>query len=213
MKFGIGMVAVLAVLWTAPAQAGDPPSQYKSQDVIDAYMGKSPTAKCPAGTVAGDDGICDPKVNARGFSLATPTGKGGKASRASGARAANGAYRPSARMKPAVSPSDLLINFELGSAELTPQGRSNARAFAEALNAPALAAFRFALAGHTDVTGSADLNASLSQSRADAVKDFLVAQGVAADRLDTKGYGSQRLADPAHPRSPANRRVEGVRLN
>jgi outer membrane protein OmpA-like peptidoglycan-associated protein len=40
-----------------------------------------------------------------------------------------------------------------------------------------------------------------------------VAQGVAADRLDAKGYGSSQLADSAHPKAASNRRVEGLRLN
>src|SRR6267378_60893 len=43
--------------------------------------------------------------------------------------------------------------------------------------------------GHTDNTGAEDFNLKLSQQRADAVKDLLVARGVAAERITTKGYG------------------------
>ncbi len=47
----------------------------------------------------------------------------------------------------------------------------------------------FALEGHTDRTGSAALNLKISQKRADAIKKYLVENGVEASRLTAKGYG------------------------
>ena len=43
--------------------------------------------------------------------------------------------------------------------------------------------------GHTDNVGTAKYNQNLSTRRASNVKDFLIAQGVAADRLSSVGYG------------------------
>lgn len=64
--------------------------------------------------------------------------------------------------------------------------------------------------GHTDSTGSAQLNARLSQSRADAVKNYIVSKGIAASRLQATGYGPSRPLTsndtPAGRRK--NRRVE-----
>jgi outer membrane protein OmpA-like peptidoglycan-associated protein len=107
-----------------------------------------------------------------------------------------------------VSAADLQLNFRRGSAELTTDGEANARTFAQALQDPRLAGQAFLIVGHTDATGSRDVNLKLSQARAEAVKTYLVRQGVSGDRLEAKGVGSQDLAVPSDPAAAANRRVE-----
>lgn len=64
--------------------------------------------------------------------------------------------------------------------------------------------------GHTDSQGNGAANRQLSTSRAAAVKDYLVAKGVEAKRLESKGFGpSQPLAEGDTPEAHAiNRRVE-----
>ncbi len=64
--------------------------------------------------------------------------------------------------------------------------------------------------GHTDGDGSAKYNKTLSQGRADAVKDFIVAAGVEAERLESVGYGEDKpIADnKTEEGKEANRRVE-----
>ncbi|NRT16579.1 outer membrane protein OmpA-like peptidoglycan-associated protein [Flavobacterium sp. 28A] len=47
----------------------------------------------------------------------------------------------------------------------------------------------FMLEGYTDSTGSVARNLQLSKERAAAVKDYLVAKGISADRLSSEGYG------------------------
>lgn len=66
------------------------------------------------------------------------------------------------------------------------------------------------IGGHTDNQGEAGANVGLSQARANAVKKFLVMQGVAPDQLTVKGYGaSQPLADNATEAGrQRNRRIE-----
>ena len=64
--------------------------------------------------------------------------------------------------------------------------------------------------GHTDDTGTAELNRRLSDERARAVVAWLVARGIEARRLQAKGYGQERpIADNATEEGRAkNRRVE-----
>lgn len=66
------------------------------------------------------------------------------------------------------------------------------------------------VAGHTDSTGSEELNQTLSERRAGAIKNILLAQGVAAERLTIVGFGeSAPIADNATDYGrQQNRRVE-----
>jgi outer membrane protein OmpA-like peptidoglycan-associated protein len=52
--------------------------------------------------------------------------------------------------------------------------------------------WRFLIEGHTDATGTAEHNQTLSERRAAAVKAWLVKAGIAAQRLDTKGFGATK---------------------
>ncbi len=64
--------------------------------------------------------------------------------------------------------------------------------------------------GHTDTVGPAEYNMDLSKRRAQAVADYLVARGVAPDRLTVRAFGETELAVPTPDETPEprNRRVE-----
>ena len=53
-------------------------------------------------------------------------------------------------------------------------------------------AVRLTIEGHCDERGTREYNLALGARRANAVKEFLVAQGVAAGRLETVSYGKER---------------------
>jgi len=71
------------------------------------------------------------------------------------------------------------------------------------------------VAGHTDSEGDSAINAELSQNRAVAVRDYLIARGVAPSRITARGYGdTEPVADNATAAGrAANRRVELRVLN
>ena len=108
---------------------------------------------------------------------------------------------------------DLKVNFRPGSTALTADSEARLAKFAESLRDPTLARKRFEIGGHTDASGGAEKNRGLSQSRAEAVRAFLVAHGVPSSRLEAKGYGAEGLAFPGQPLDPRNRRVEARALN
>jgi outer membrane protein OmpA-like peptidoglycan-associated protein len=66
--------------------------------------------------------------------------------------------------------------------------------------------------GHTDSQGQAAANQELSQKRAQAVRDYLVSRGIAADRITAQGFGPTRpIGENNSPEGRANnRRVEIV---
>ena len=100
------------------------------------------------------------------------------------------------------------VTFETGSAKLTELSRyqlDDAVTFLKA-NTDVYAALR----GHTDNVGKPDMNMNLSDARARSVREYLVASGIAADRLESEGYGETLpLADNATEEGrQANRRTE-----
>src|SRR6218665_1020541 len=74
--------------------------------------------------------------------------------------------------------------------------------------------YRIALSGHTDNIGNKSSNLLLSQNRSAAVKEYLVSKGIAADRIETAGYGSSKpvASNSTDAGRAKNRRVEFVVL-
>nr|WP_245960740.1 OmpA family protein [Wenzhouxiangella sediminis] len=100
------------------------------------------------------------------------------------------------------------VTFDLDSASLRSE-------FFEVLNSVALVLDEYektvlVIDGHTDSTGPRDYNMALSERRAEAVGDYLVAQGIDPVRLATYGYGPDHpvASNETEEGRQANRRVE-----
>jgi len=104
------------------------------------------------------------------------------------------------------------VNFKSGSAQLTAESIGVLSDVAASLKAnPDV---RVEVRGHTDATGSAEVNRDLSHRRAMAVRDVLVQLGVSPSRVTAVGYGEDY---PIAPNDTAegrakNRRVELQRI-
>ncbi|WP_437671117.1 OmpA family protein [Sorangium sp. So ce131] len=103
------------------------------------------------------------------------------------------------------------IRFRTGSAELEPESYKTLDQVALVMKAnPEIERVR--VEGHTDETGTDELNMQLSRERAETVRNYLIQKGVSPGRLTAEGYGSSKpLAEGDDPASLAkNRRVEFV---
>lgn len=111
-------------------------------------------------------------------------------------------------------PSD--VSFDTGRADIKPNFRGILDQFATGLNSQPNTEVR--IIGHTDNTGSDDLNDRLSLQRAESTKAYLVARGVNPQSVTTMGRGEREpIADNGTEQGRArNRRVEiflGERAN
>ena len=101
------------------------------------------------------------------------------------------------------------VTFNLNQATLTPNAETVLDTVVPAfIGQPSL---RAEVAGHTDSRGSAALNLNLSQRRAEAVRQYLIAHGAHPEQLTARGYGkTELLIDPEKSEADRerNRRVE-----
>ena len=105
-----------------------------------------------------------------------------------------------------VNMSDVL--FDVGKADLKPIAREKlARLSGIVLAYPDLSLHA---EGHTDSTGSDELNTKLSQARADSVRGFIISQGVTAQNVTAAGLASSMPVGSNETREGRrqNRRVE-----
>ncbi len=105
------------------------------------------------------------------------------------------------------------INFESGSAALTPDSHPVLDQVIASMSA--YPEVRIEIRGHTDSQGPAAFNQSLSQKRAESVRQYLINGGIAANRITAIGVGEEEpISSNATAAGRAeNRRIEFKRLN
>lgn len=102
------------------------------------------------------------------------------------------------------------IFFDTGKAELRPESSPELDRLVTNLNeAPKMT---IEVRGHTDNTGSNEINNKLSQDRADAVREYFISKGIEPDRIASKGLGESKpiATNDTEEGRQKNRRVEFV---
>jgi OOP family OmpA-OmpF porin len=105
------------------------------------------------------------------------------------------------------------VNFDLNKAVVRPDAKQTLQKDIKILKEnPQI---RAQVQGYTCDLGDANYNLQLSDRRAKAIKDYLVSQGIAANRLTAKGYGESnpRFPNDSEANRAKNRRVELVPMN
>ena len=104
------------------------------------------------------------------------------------------------------------VTFASGKATLTPESEATLeKAYNTLYQNPEVVV---EIQGHTDNAGKRATNMKLSDARANAVKAWLVAKGIAAERVTTKGYGPDKPVAPNTTKEgkAKNRRIEFFRV-
>ncbi len=86
--------------------------------------------------------------------------------------------------------SDDSVKFPVESSKLSPEAQTRLQDFASKLKADNRNVY-VEIQGHTDSTGSKDVNKKLGEERAEAVRLFMNQQGVALNRMATISYGDE----------------------
>lgn len=102
----------------------------------------------------------------------------------------------------------LQVQFPFNSAEIQPDMVAALDAVAEGIKM-AGGNMRIVVEGHTDAVGGYEYNLRLSQRRAAAVKQYMVARhGISAQTLEVVGMGKSQPLIPQNPYAAENRRVQ-----
>ena len=100
------------------------------------------------------------------------------------------------------------LMFTINSAEISESYKKDLSGAADVFNK--YPETNIVIEGHTDDTGTDEINMALSEKRAIAVKDYLVSKGVSAGRLTSQWYGETqpRYPNDSEANRQKNRRVE-----
>src|SRR6201996_6380169 len=128
---------------------------------------------------------------------------------------------PEANRRPLVVPDimnlpgtfNVAIAFDVDTPIILPESYETVGRIADAMvNAPLLQ-YSFLIVGHSDATGNRPANVTLSQRRADALRDVLANTfKISAKRLMSLGVGEEQFIDQAHPASPVNLQIQIITI-
>lgn len=106
---------------------------------------------------------------------------------------------------------DLGIQFNPDLPVVRPESYRTLGRLADALSDLRLLPFGFLIVGHTDATGKRDYNLTLSQRRANSIRDVLATTfKISPKRIQAIGLGEEQLLDAEHPKAAVNQQIQIV---
>jgi OOP family OmpA-OmpF porin len=103
------------------------------------------------------------------------------------------------------------VQFDPDASTIRPESYQTLGRIADALCHSTLLRYGFLIVGRTDATGKREYNLTLSQKRADSIRDALVNTfKISPKRLQTVGLGEEQLQDAARPTAAINQQVQVV---
>ena len=101
------------------------------------------------------------------------------------------------------------VQFDEDAAVARPESYRTLGRIADALSHPSLLGYKFLIVGHTVSTGRRENNLTLSQRRADVIREVLVNTfKISPKRLQAVGLGEEQLLDSAHPAAAINQAIQ-----
>jgi len=128
---------------------------------------------------------------------------------------------PEANKRPPIVPDimnvpgtfNVAISFDVDTPIILPESYETVGRIADALVNASLLPYSFLIVGHSDATGNRPANVTLSQRRADALRDVLVNTfKISAKRIQSLGVGEEQFIDQAHPASPVNLQIQIITI-
>lgn len=199
MKTRLNSLLATLLLAFAPAHAGMPAAGPTTEDIIEALSAPArPSGRRSFKPTAAPDRSTNACAEPAGAASTPPARRNLNVVPYAGSAAAG---------------LDLDVRFAVNSDAIDGGSLGVLTRLGEALNSPALSGVHVAIAGHTDRQGGHEHNLKLSCARAIAVKNWLIREGVEAERLGAYGFGPDRPLEVGKRVSEANRRVEIRRAN
>jgi OOP family OmpA-OmpF porin len=101
------------------------------------------------------------------------------------------------------------IQFDIDTPIVRPESYQTIGRIADAMVHASLLPYTFLIVGHIEANGKREPNVTLSQRRADAIRDILVNTfKISAKRLQSIGLGEEQLLDPSRPTAAVNQQVQ-----
>jgi OOP family OmpA-OmpF porin len=103
------------------------------------------------------------------------------------------------------------VQFDPDASTIRPESYQTLGRIADGLCHSTLLRYGFLIVGRTDATGKREYNLTLSQKRADSIRDALVNTfKISSKRLQAVGLGEEQLQDAARPTAAINQQVQVV---